>query len=187
MHDVLGANAMGSLPRVKERFRHSRWRQLPRPRPGPGGGGPEDGLQELIGHLSATGVTSVTAVYTRPRRGLDGLGLFACGTGDASVHRMMAPEATLLLQAALYTVAEARYDEIVADAPLMPKGEQAVLRAFADGESPAEIARARGTSIRTVRNQLDSARRRLGARSNVHAVTIAIETAAIPGPLDPSG
>ena len=66
--------------------------------------------------------------------------------------------------------------------PLSP-GETEVLTAYAGGTSPGAIAQARNTSVRTVRNQLESARNRLGAGSNAHAVAIATAEGMIPLPL----
>ena len=60
--------------------------------------------------------------------------------------------------------------------------EAEVLYSYACGLSPAEIAGARRTSVRTVRNQLDSARRRLSAKSNAHAVALATANGLIPAP-----
>lgn len=60
--------------------------------------------------------------------------------------------------------------------------EAEVLLAYSNGLSPSEIAHARKTSVRTVRNQLYSARRRVAARSNAHAVAFAIANGLIPAP-----
>lgn len=60
--------------------------------------------------------------------------------------------------------------------------EAEVLFSYACGLSPAEIARARRTSVRTVRNQLDSVRRRISAKSNAHAVALATANGLIPVP-----
>ena len=62
----------------------------------------------------------------------------------------------------------------VADNPLSPR-EVEVLRRFAGGAGPAEIAAAMFLSYGTVRNYLASAVTKLGARNRVDAVRIAAE------------
>ena len=62
----------------------------------------------------------------------------------------------------------------VADSPLSPR-EVEVLRRFADGAGPTEIATAMFLSYGTVRNYLASAVTKLGARNRVDAVRIAAE------------
>jgi two-component system, NarL family, response regulator DesR len=62
----------------------------------------------------------------------------------------------------------------VADNPLSPR-EAEVLRRFAAGAGPAEIAAAVHLSYGTVRNYLASAVTKLGARNRVDAVRIAAE------------
>ena len=62
----------------------------------------------------------------------------------------------------------------VADSPLSPR-EVEVLRRFAGGAGPTEIAAAMFLSYGTVRNYLASAVTKLGARNRVDAVRIAAE------------
>jgi two-component system response regulator DesR len=62
----------------------------------------------------------------------------------------------------------------VPDSPLSPR-EAEVLRRFAAGDGPAEIAAALYLSYGTVRNYLASAVTKLGARNRVDAVRIAAE------------
>ena len=62
----------------------------------------------------------------------------------------------------------------VPDSPLAPR-EAEVLRQYAEGAGPAEIAAALFLSYGTVRNYLASAVTKLGARNRVDAVRIAAE------------
>jgi DNA-binding CsgD family transcriptional regulator len=56
----------------------------------------------------------------------------------------------------------------------MPDSERHVLTGLSHGLRPSEIAGLRRTSVRTVRNQIERARQRLGARSSIHAVSLAL-------------
>lgn len=53
-------------------------------------------------------------------------------------------------------------------------GEKGVLRGLALGETQVSIARKSGRSTETVRKQAKMARARLGAKTNAHAIAIAI-------------
>lgn len=145
-----------------------------RPTSPPGMGG-----AALAVHLADVGARSVAAIHSRHRRRLGSLALLACSDTDCAERSQQQLEAFPLLRVALNSLIETCHDEIVAEMPQIPRMERAVLTEFAIGMRPAEIAVRRGTSVRTVRNQLDNARRRLGANSNVHAVTIAIEAGMI--------
>ena len=56
-----------------------------------------------------------------------------------------------------------------------------VLRRIADGCNVREIAEERGTTPGTVKNQLSSAYRKLGARDRTQAVVLAIRGGRTPG------
>lgn len=62
------------------------------------------------------------------------------------------------------------------DAPSLPEmltpAEQAVVRAILDGESNAAIARARGTSTRTVANQIAAIFDKIGVSSRAELVAV---------------
>ena len=57
--------------------------------------------------------------------------------------------------------------------------ERKVLTRIAHGNTELEVAREFGKSRETVKNQTDSARRRLGARTTTNAVAIAIDEGII--------
>ncbi|MFW0778402.1 MAG: LuxR C-terminal-related transcriptional regulator [Rickettsiales bacterium] len=50
-----------------------------------------------------------------------------------------------------------------------------ILNRLGQGESPQEIAYARGTSVRTIDMQLAAIRGRLGAKNTVHAMAIWVQ------------
>lgn len=60
--------------------------------------------------------------------------------------------------------------ESIKQAPLLSQAEQDLIHLVAAGRTNAEIASARGTSAATVRNQLTSAFKKLGARNRAEAV-----------------
>lgn len=64
-------------------------------------------------------------------------------------------------------------------APSVSAKEAEVLCELAKGKRPAEIAVALGKSESTVRNQIDSAKARLGVRTSIQAVATALSIGAI--------
>lgn len=66
-----------------------------------------------------------------------------------------------------------------ADAPTLTASERQVVGALAEGLRPGEIALRLGKSERTVRNQIDSAKRRLGTGTNAGLVAAAIRLGLI--------
>ena len=73
------------------------------------------------------------------------------------------------------------YDEEVGsrDTELLSKAERRVLEGLAAGLTPSEIAEASNRSLRTIRNQIESARVRLEARTTAEAVAIACRNGLI--------
>lgn len=68
----------------------------------------------------------------------------------------------------LRAISAARPDDGLA--PLLPPAEYAVVRGLVEGKNYTEIARGRGTSIRTVANQMGAAFRRLGVSGRSHLI-----------------
>ena len=64
--------------------------------------------------------------------------------------------------------------------PLLSSSQRALLELLASGARPADIAALRGVTESTARNQILGLRRKLGARSNAHAVAICIRRGLIP-------
>lgn len=120
---------------------------------------------------------SVTAIYDPPvvRDGRLAMLVFGAGAPARGADGAAFPLLRLVMAGLGHRFPKAPNPAVT----VLPDGEAAVLAAFANGASPAEIASARGTSVRTVRNQMENARRRLGARSNAHAVALAIRTGAV--------
>jgi len=65
-----------------------------------------------------------------------------------------------------------RYDN-QPEKSLMSKRETRVLQLLAEGHTADEIATSEGKSVSTIRQQISSARSRLGAKNMVHAVSLA--------------
>lgn len=130
---------------------------------------------DLLAYFSGSGIAQVTAVYLLGEPGIGNLALLACHREAEPADPPGARDLSLL-EVSLIALAERIATHGPSDATTIPRVERSVLWAFAHGHSPSEIAEARGTSIRTVRNQLDSARRRLKARTNAHAVMIAVRS-----------
>lgn len=86
---------------------------------------------------------------------------------------------TLIYLAALSYLDVHLRDSGKRDGGLLTRSEVDVLTELARGAAPAEVARARGKSIHTVRQQIASARKRLGARSVAEAVLLARELGEI--------
>lgn len=80
-----------------------------------------------------------------------------------------------LLRVALATFLETTCGEASTAGSGLSAAEVAVLELVAVGLRPSEIARQRRTSVRTIRNQLESARIRLCARTTAHALAVALE------------
>jgi len=139
----------------------------------------QSGLLKL---LSSRGVAETVAVYKRAVAS-EQIGLIALSNDSAKGDRPRLTASLPVLRLALYALSETHIETARPEkAQRLSRTQSEVLQAFARGLSPNEIAELRGTSIRTVRNQLEAARKRLGARSNAHAIAIAIERRAILNP-----
>ena len=176
-HDELRERAGGGITGLGARIGPDGWIEPGRSLE-PAAGRVAD-VDDLLRQLHGAGATCILAICSRPRPGLGRVALLACGTGDPASYEPGRADALALLRTTLSSLMEACHDRIVEQTQHMPRVEREVLAGFAIGLRPAEISRIRGTSVRTIRNQLENARRRLGANSNVHAVTIAIETGII--------
>lgn len=124
-------------------------------------------------------------VHARVGSGVGNFGLIVCSSVESARSDVRTTGDTDVLQLALLAVVQNHLDATSADqSAKLPRGEAEVLAAYANGRTPKEIAEERQTSVRTVRNQLDSVRQRLSARTNAHAVALATACNAIPISVD---
>ena len=86
---------------------------------------------------------------------------------------------TLRLAASVYAGKRLFQSGRGASFQILSAREKRVLTLLSQGLSPQEIAEEEGRALATVRRQIATARRQLGARSTAHAVAIALESGAI--------
>ncbi len=102
-----------------------------------------------------------------------GVGVIGACNEKLFVSRSSRLESLLVLVGRSFAVAAMRgNNEAIVN--MLSNREKHILTMFAHGYSMREIAAAENRSITTVRHQIDSARKRLGARNSTHAATVAI-------------
>jgi DNA-binding CsgD family transcriptional regulator len=148
----------------------------PRPR------GPQDRRDEVVSLLTRHGLTNLGAVRLDEMRGE--LGVISVGVHDKEAAARF--DAEIVRARTILRLAGTAYLAKLGNAStreqILTPAERGVLARLARGDRPEEIAEATGRSVRTVRHQIESARRRLGSATTVAAVALAIELGEIPPP-----
>lgn len=140
------------------------------------------GARKMAAHLKKDDVTG-HATLRIDMPGQSFASFFAVGERDRSgddsfTERVDAQRDLLNLAATAYTSVALR--QLGRPNPdILTAREAHVLTLLARGLSPQEIAEDEGRSLTTIRHQILSARRRLGARNTANAVAIALQLGAI--------
>lgn len=141
-----------------------------------------DGGQDVLRHLREYSITG-HAAFRIDLPDDYGIGILGMGTTQSinidDFHRTVEHYAdTLRLAGILFVSAVPGGRPSPGDAVLTAR-ERHVLTLVAEGMSPAEIAESENRSLATIRQQLATAKSRLGARNITHAVSIALALNAI--------
>ncbi|MEM9843654.1 MAG: LuxR C-terminal-related transcriptional regulator [Pseudomonadota bacterium] len=138
-----------------------------------------EGARRMKDYLKAYSIAGDAALRIdlpgRPYTGYLGVGFKEGQSKTEFRDKLQQNSDVLMVAAAIYTSVALRERNPKDHAPIVTDREKSVLSLLAQGLTPREIAEQECKSLTTIRNQIASARARLGARSSAHAVALAIE------------